>query len=211
MKNTEVILKLYHSTTQKPKIIESGKLKVNRRFNFQKYLVFLLQQGYEMKEPYQLKGNYPGSNGLQAPFMGHGIYCYGTFKEAEKHQANCQVVEISYSEQSSKLNLDDDKTLYDILESLSEIEEIIDTNISEEARWGWKHLIVLLKNCLLEEFVESGPAVGLIIYVLLYFKKIKVSDLLIRSFYDKIGVVGKPKTKKIYFLISNTDKIEEIF
>mgnify|MGYP000516854946 CR=1 FL=1 len=75
MISEEKALKLYHSTTQKQKIEESGKLKVNKRFNFEKYLIFLLEEGYSMEEPYQLKGNYPGSNGLQAPFMGHGIYC----------------------------------------------------------------------------------------------------------------------------------------
>lgn len=162
-----------------------------------------------MEEPFQLVGSYPGAR-VQAPFMGHGVYCFDNFEDSKSYQSNCEVVEVMYSDDHSRLDLDDEMELVKISNYLDELSDIIEKKIDSEARPGWLNLIELLKLCVYEEFLNSQPAVGLILHILEHFDKLSSSDLLIRSFYDKIGVVGKPKLKKRYILIKNRSLIEEI-
>lgn len=55
------ILRLYHSTRVKSKIISENKLKINTSFNYTKYLEHLLTVSYKMEEPIQIVGSYPGA------------------------------------------------------------------------------------------------------------------------------------------------------
>lgn len=217
-----ISLKLYHSTLKKKEILENNNLKVSKRFNYLNYLRFLLKQSYEMKEPWKLKGSYPEARGRQAPFMGHGIYCFDNKENAVEYQSSSEVIEIDYLSDHSELDLDDALALLNLLDCLSEIDDLIDEHVSSEAVSDWKFLIDLLRLCIIEEFETSGPAVGLILFILEYFHKksssdsilrnfyeeVVASDLLIRSFYDKMN--KDVKSKHRYFLIKNKGKIQKI-
>lgn len=202
---------LYHSTRNKEKILKENRLKVSTEFNYAKYLEWLLQQSYSMQEPYQFKGSYPGARRGVAPFMGHGIYCYNNVQDAGQHQSNAEVVEIEYSDDFTQLDLDDENEILKILSYIEEIRKAVDEKFDKEMTVSWNNLLHLLELCIFEDFKESAPAVGLILHILVIFKKIGVSDLLIKSFYDKIvSVSNKSSYQKKYVLIRNVKKIVEI-
>lgn len=201
---------LYHSTPNKEDIIKNKKINVNKKFNYTKYLEYILVNSHWMKTPDQLPGNYTKFGG-SAPFMGHGIYCFDNEKDALDYQANSEVVDIHYQNDCSKMDLDDEMVLLSISNYLDELEyKFKEECTDKEALPGWLHLIALLKLCLYDEFKTSEPAVGLILFILCFYKKINRSDLLIRSFYVKIGLVDEEVNKKRYILISNKDKIEKM-
>ncbi|MDG4971393.1 hypothetical protein [Lactococcus lactis] len=201
---------LYHSTPNKEDIIKNKKINVNKKFNYTKYLEYILVNSHWMKTPDQLPGNYTKFGG-SAPFMGHGIYCFDNEKDALDYQANSEVVDIHYQNDCSKMDLDDEMVLLSISNYLDELEyKFKEECTDKEVLPGWLHLIALLKLCLYDEFKTSEPAVGLILFILCFYKKINRSDLLIRSFYVKIGLVDEEVNKKRYILISNKDKIEKM-
>lgn len=201
------ILRLYHSTRVKSKIISENKLKINTSFNYTKYLEHLLTVSYKMEEPIQIVGSYPGAP-RQAPFMGHGIYCYDNYLDAEKHQSKSEVLIINYSEIYSELDLDSHLQLKDLMEKLldiaeNDIEKLPDNN----SKSGWRSLIYLLIVCVYKEFEQCQVSVGIILFILTYFKKINKYDVVNRSFYDIIGIQGDSKQKKKHILVLNTNKI----
>ena len=169
-----------------------------------------------------MKGSYPGSGGRQAPFMGQGIYCFDNKQHAVEYQSSSQVVEIDYLSDHSELDLDNPHVIWDLLDCLIEIDDLIDKHVDSEAVSDWKFLINLLRLCIIEEFETSEPAVGLILFILEYFhgksssdsllrefyEEGVASDLLIRSFYDKMN--KDVKSKQRYFLIKNQQKIQKI-
>lgn len=203
-------MQLYHSTPNKKDIIKGKKISINKKFNYNKYLEYILTNSHNMKTPEQLPGNYTKFGG-SAPFMGHGIYCFDNEEDANVYQANCEVLEIHYEDECSKFDLDDEVVLLTVSDYLDELESKFSEDDTKLEKFsGWLNLIALLKLCLYDDFKTSEPAVGLILFILYYHKKINRSDLLIRSFYVKIDVVGELENKQKYFLISNKSKIEKM-
>lgn len=203
-------MKLYHSTSDKKKILGKGGFS-NRKssFNYNRYIEWLLTNSYSMEQPYEFIGGYPGGARGVAPFMGLGIYCYDNLNDAQNHQANNEVIEIIYPDENTKFDFDDAEGIFEIYRLLEEIEKEIcsNKNFDKDLKEGWRNLLVLLKLCIIEEFKNSQPSVGVIFHILRNYKKINELDLLIRSFYDKIRVGNK---KKKYILIINHKKIVKI-
>ena len=199
---------LYHSTTQKHNILNKGTIKVNRRFNYLEYLKHALRSIYLMNEPIELIDSYPGSQ-THAPFMGNGIYCFDTLNAALNYQSNAQAVHIVYSNEHNYFDFYDEQNLLDTLFLLEEIRDhSIDSQISDhDARDSWKLLIEFLIACLIAEFKQCQPAVGLLLFVLNYMKKMDSPDLISRTFYH-------PEKNDIhhdkYYLIANAEKIVEL-
>ncbi|MGX7329796.1 hypothetical protein ACWOEC_10825 [Enterococcus bulliens] len=207
-------MELYHSTNKKEKIIEENKLKVNKTFNYRKYLEYVLSivKQFENK-PEKLVGNYPGSR-TQSPFMGQGIYCFDNYEDAINYQSQSQVVTIDFDNVSIILDLDDPMVLLDVLAALEEVDRKIDSEIKEEdIKYKWHLLCEILIASLYEEFENSQPAVGLILKVFDWFKVNFNSspDLIVRSFYDKIASDSSDDiSKNKYYLIKNSNKIKSI-
>lgn len=207
-------MELYHSTNKKEKIIEENKIKVNKTFNYEKYLEHVLSivKQFENK-PEKLVGNYPGSR-IQAPFMGQGIYCFDNYDDAITYQSQSQVVTIEFDDLSIILDLDDPMVLLAVLAALEEVDGKIDSEIKEEdINYKWHLLCEILKASLYEEFKNSQPAVGLILKVFDWFKVNFDSspDLITRSFYAKIAIGSSGNiTKNKYYLIKNSNKIKSI-
>ena len=67
-------------------------------------------------------------------------------------------------------------------EALNSIESKIR---DKEAHNGWKALLEILIACVMDEFKDCQPAVGLIFYVLNYLDFLQTPDLIARSFEIK--------------------------
>lgn len=205
-------MELYHSTKSKEKILADGKIKIKNKknFNYNKYLEYILSRVYEMDEPIKLVGNYPSSR-ISAPFMGHGLYCFDNMEQAQSFQTNAQVLCVSYPDDVQIIDFDDPEVILHFFSLLEVAQDSIDTKITDEgARNGWLALLELLKKAIMEEFRDSQPAVGLILHVVNWLFQYPFPDLLIRSFYVKIGLgIVTDETEK-YYLIKSVDKISNL-
>lgn len=200
-------MNLYHSTTDKNKIIEKNKLRVNTRFDYRKYLIYLLENHFLMQKPRDLRGSYPSSK-VQAPFMGRGIYCFDNKEDALSYQSMSQVVHIQYSDEYDLFDLDNELKMVELLRKLETASDHLeDKIINKEALTGWKALLEFLKLCIIEEFEECEPAVGLIFYVINYLLSNDYPDLLAKTFDNQVQA---DKINNKYYVIINTGKIEKI-
>lgn len=203
-------LELYHSTTQKEIIIAQNKLKKNTRFKYIKYLEYMLSSTYLMKDHNDFIGYYPGGR-TQAPFMGIGIYCFDNIIAASSYQSCGEFIQITYSDDNIFLNLDDPETILNIFLLLEEALKSIESKITDkDAVYGWKALLEILIDCVMNEFENCQPSVGLILFVLNYLDFLETPDLIARNFSIKSTLEEDTTNLNRYYLISNMDKIEKI-
>lgn len=203
-------MELYHSTTHKEKIISENKLKANTRFKYIKYLEYMLLMAYSIEDSKGFIDRYPGSR-VHAHFMGIGIYCFDNILDASSFQSGGDIVQITYSDDNNLVDLDSAESLLNIFLLLDEALNSIESKIRDkEAHNGWKALLEILIACVMDEFKDCQPAVGLIFYVLNYLDFLQTPDLIARSFEIKRYSEEDNTVLHRYYLISNVDKIEKI-
>lgn len=194
---------LYHSSKEKDyiKIIESQNFKIKRKFKYSKYVDHLIDTITIYKNPHNLPGDYPGSY-VQAPFMGHGIYCFNNLEDAEQYQSNGKVLKITIKEDTSSLNMDDEDVLYSFVTMLKSCREKIIRDIKdEETKKNYLLLVELIAACLYEDFENSQPAVAIILFFYESLLENKLPDLIIRTF---------SKSPSPYYLLKNNKVILKI-
>lgn len=195
-------MELYHSTTQKQKILSEKKIRKNTSFRYLEYLKHLLDHVTESTSTESLSWNYPGSK-RQAPFMGNGIYCFDNVQSALSYQTKSEVIKIQCSTDCEVLDLDKYQDIMNLFKSIEDAEKVLVDKIKDkDAVKGWQSLLLLLKECIMDEFINCQQAVGLIIYVLNYLVGYKIEEIITIS-YDK---TAGPK----YYIITNPAKIEKI-
>lgn len=194
-------MNLYHNSKKDdyPKIITSQKFKINKRFSYPKYVDYLIDCVNLHKASGFLPGNYPGSY-VQAPFMGHGIYCFISKKDAERYQSNGKVLKLDVTDNIDYLDLDDEDVLFGISDMLKECKEKIESTIKdEELKRDYLLLVEIITACLYEEFENSQPAVGIILYWHNALLENAMPDLIKRTF-----------SQSSYYLLTNKNKILSI-
>ena len=193
-------MNLYHNAKNDDytKIINSKKFKINKRFNYSKYIDHLIDNIIHYKSPEKLPGSYPNCP-VQAPFMGNGIYAFTTLEAAKTYQSNGTVIKIEIDENITFLDLDEEDVLFAMNEMLNDCKEKLSKLIrDEETLKNYLMLVELIQTCLYEEFEHSQPAVGIILYWYNMILESETPDLIKRTF----SVNPFP-----YYLLKNKNKI----